>query len=75
VFVRFQTATHFRWFAGEPALLRVDSGNPPTCAWFQDLRFFTPGRDAWPFRYGMCRKEPGPWGVYQLVGDARVPVR
>jgi inner membrane protein len=33
----------FRWFADEPMLLRVGVGNPSTCAWFQDLRFFTPG--------------------------------
>lgn len=66
----------FRWFADEPVLLRVDSGNPSTCAWFQDLRFFTPGRNAWPFRYGLCREGDGPWQLFQL-GDngARVPVR
>ncbi len=66
----------FRWFAEEPVLLRVDSGNPSTCAWFQDLRFFTPGRDNWPFRYGMCREDNGPWELFQLVGDSmRVQVR
>jgi inner membrane protein len=66
----------FRWFAEEPVLLRVDSGNPSTCAWFQDLRFFTPGRDNWPFRYGMCREGNGPWELFRLFGDSmRVPVR
>ena len=66
----------FRWFAGEPVLLRVESGNPLTCAWFQDLRFFTPGRDTWPFRYGMCREEGGPWQLFRLDGnDTRVPIR
>lgn len=66
----------FRWFGQESVLLRVDSGNPSTCAWFQDLRFFTPGRDTWPFRYGMCREGGGPWELFQLVGDSmRVPVR
>jgi inner membrane protein len=65
----------FRWFADEPVLLRVDAGNPSTCAWFQDLRFFTPGRDSWPFRYGMCREAGGPWQLYRLFGDnTRVPV-
>jgi len=65
----------FRWFAEEPVLLRVDSGNPSTCAWFQDLRFFTPGRDTWPFRYGMCREEGGPWQLFRLFGDdMRAPV-
>jgi len=60
----------FRWFADLPVLLRVDSGNPSTCAWFQDLRFFTPGRDVWPFRYGMCREGQGTWELFQLVGDS-----
>jgi inner membrane protein len=65
----------FRWFAEEPVLLRVDSGNPSTCAWFQDLRFLTPGRDNWPFRYGMCRENGGQWQLYRLYGDnTRVPV-
>jgi inner membrane protein len=66
----------FRWFAEEPVLLRVDSGNPSTCAWFQDLRFFTPGRHTWPFRYGMCREGDGAWQLFRLDGnDVRVPVR
>jgi inner membrane protein len=66
----------FRWFAGEPVLLRVESGNPSTCAWFQDLRFFTPGRDTWPFRYGMCREGDGAWQLFRLDGnDTRVSIR
>jgi inner membrane protein len=65
----------YRWFAEEPALLRVDAGNPFTCAWFQDLRFFTPGRNAWPFRYGMCREVAGPWRLFQLVGEQPAPLR
>jgi len=66
----------YRWFAEEPVLLRVDSGNPSTCAWFQDLRFFTPARGTWPFRYGMCREQGGPWELFQLLGDSmRVQVR
>jgi inner membrane protein len=65
----------FRWFAAYPALLRVDQGNPQTCAWFHDLRFFTPGRDEWPFRYGMCRLGDGPWKPYRLLSDdTRVPL-
>jgi inner membrane protein len=60
----------FRWFAQHPVLLRVDSGNPSTCAWFQDLRFFTPGRDAWPFRYGMCREEGGSWELFRLEAES-----
>lgn len=61
----------YRWFVGEPMFLRVDPGNPSICAWFQDLRFFTPGRGAWPFRYGMCREGSGPWRIYQLDGRDR----
>ena len=41
-----------------------------------DLDFITPGRDTWPFRYGMCREDGGAWQLFQLDGgDARVPVR
>jgi len=66
----------YRWFAEEPVLLRVDSGNPSTCAWFQDLRFFIPGRNAWPFRYGMCREGDGPWKLFRLDGnDTQVSIR
>jgi inner membrane protein len=59
----------YRWFAEEPMLLRVEAGNPSTCAWFQDLRFFTPGRSAWPFRYGICRETDGEWRIYRLLGE------
>jgi inner membrane protein len=66
----------YRWFAEHPVLLRVDAGNPSTCVWFQDLRFFTPGRQSWPFRYGMCREDGGRWELFQLVGDStRIEVR
>lgn len=64
----------FRWFAAYPALYRIDRGNPSTCVWFQDLRFVTPGRDAVPFRYGLCREGEGAWTPFELDGDARVPV-
>lgn len=67
----------FGWFAQLPVLYRIDQGNPHTCVWFQDLRFFTPGRANWPFRYGMCREQGGAWHPYQLLGentDSRIPV-
>ena len=65
----------FRWFAAYPVLLRIDAHNPQTCVWFQDLRFFTPGRAEWPFRYGVCREGAGPWQPYRLLADDRhVPV-
>jgi inner membrane protein len=50
----------YRWFADQPAFDGVSAGS--TCVWFVDLRFFTPGRDLPPFRYGACRDGPGaPW--------------
>jgi inner membrane protein len=50
----------YRWFADLPAFDGLSRN--PTCAYFVDLRFFTPGRDAMPFRYGACRDAPGtPW--------------
>lgn len=64
----------FRWFAMYPVVLRIESGNPEPCAWFEDLRFATPGRDNTPFRYGMCREVNGRWRPFQLVGETRVPV-
>ncbi|MPZ44071.1 MAG: metal-dependent hydrolase [Betaproteobacteria bacterium] len=57
----------FRWFAAYPVLAAVERGNPSECVWFQDLRFLTPGRDGWPFRYGMCRENSGPWQPYQAL--------
>lgn len=65
----------FRWFAGYPVLLRVDRAGDETCAWFKDLRFFTPGRDTVPFRFGACRAGTGPWIGYELEGErGRVPL-
>lgn len=67
----------FRWFAQYPVLYRVDEGHPSTCVWFHDLRFFTPGRPNWPFRYGMCRENGAQWRPYQLLGensDSKSPV-
>lgn len=66
----------FRWFAEYPVLYRVDFGNPSTCVWFEDLRFFTPGRSNTPFRFGMCREHGGSWEPFQLIGDSkRIPAR
>jgi inner membrane protein len=62
----------FRWFAEVPALYRIDRGNPSTCVWFEDLRFVTPGRDANPFRFGLCNEETlQDWRAYRLLGDGR----
>jgi len=66
----------FRWFAAYPVLMRVDRAGDETCAWFQDLRFFTPGRDTVPFRFGACRTGSGPWVGYELDGErGRVPLQ
>ncbi len=66
----------FRWFAAYPVLYRVDSGNPSTCVWFEDLRFFTPGRSGMPFRFGMCHEQGGSWEPFQLIGQSgRAPAR
>jgi inner membrane protein len=54
----------FRWFAVEPAFDGESDGG--RCAWFVDLRFLTPGRDAMPFQFGACRVAPGaPWRAYE----------
>ena len=55
----------FRWFSAYPVLAQIERGNPVLCVWFQDLRFLTPGRSSWPFRYGMCRADGGHWRAYQ----------
>ncbi len=55
----------FRWFAAYPVVAEIERSNPSECVWFQDLRFLTPGRDVWPFSYGMCRDEGGPWHAYR----------
>ena len=65
----------YRWFAAYPVVYRVDRGNPDTCAWFQDLRFFTPGRPTIPVRYGLCREGEGRWRLYRPDGgSAKSPV-
>jgi inner membrane protein len=66
---------YFRWFAQYPVVYRIDRGNPATCVWFQDLRFFTPGRADFPFRYGMCRAGDRSWRSYRLIADdVKIPV-
>ncbi len=68
-----QPAFHFfRWFALYPAAFRVDHDAREPCAWFEDLRFLTPGRSEVPFRYGMCR-EGGSWQPFRLEDERRVP--
>ena len=55
----------FRWFSAYPVFAAIERGNPVECVWFQDLRFLTPGRTNWPFRYGMCRSPGADWRAYE----------
>lgn len=64
----------FRWFSAYPALHRIDSEDASLCIWFKDLRFLTPGRDGFPFIYGMCSEGAGAMRPYGLDGDRRFPV-
>jgi inner membrane protein len=65
----------YRWFAAYPVVYRVDRRNPESCVWFQDLRFFTPGRATIPFRYGLCREGGDAWRIYRPEGNnAKSPV-
>ena len=65
----------FRWFADAPLAVEVKRGNPSTCVWFQDLRFLTPGREAWPFRYGACRTDAtGGWRAYDWNEGSPLPL-
>ena len=61
----------FRWFSAYPALHQVDIGDAHLCVWFKDLRFLTPGRDAFPFIYGMCSEGTGTLRPYALSDGAR----
>jgi inner membrane protein len=64
----------FRWFADLPAFDGLTEGS--TCVWFTDLRFYIPGRDAVPFRYGACRGAPGAaWKAYERAGPGRILLR
>ena len=66
----------YRWFAAFPALSLIHRGNPSTCVFFEDLRFLTPGRLTYPFRYGLCREDAKPWGLFKLSGqDTPEPLR
>jgi inner membrane protein len=44
----------FRAFAKMPAFMKQEEGALGRCAFFQDLQFLSPGREAHPFRYGVC---------------------
>lgn len=58
----------FRWFAGAPALYRIDHRPQGACVWFEDLRFATPGRES-PFRFGLCGPD---WQTYRLGRDGEM---
>jgi inner membrane protein len=53
----------------------VPRAHAGVCVWFQDLRFLTPGREAWPFRYGACRADAaGEWRAYEWNDGAPLPL-
>jgi inner membrane protein len=60
-----------RWFYALPALHAIQRvPGQEQCAWFQDLRFVVPARGSLPFRYGLCRADPGaPWQRFERVGE------
>lgn len=70
----------FRWFALTPVLFDArrqpgPDGRDERCAWFRDLRFDFPGRDASPFRYGVCLLgEGGEARLYREVDGLAVPL-
>ena len=64
----------FRWFSAYPALHRIDSEALSLCVWFKDLRFLTPGRDGFPFIYGMCSEGAGAMLPYGLDGERRFAI-
>lgn len=73
----------YRWFAEVPALThaevrRVADGSVQRCAWFRDLRFGFPGREAAPFQYGICLKGDdvarAAAQVFRLAAGIREPV-
>jgi inner membrane protein len=69
-----QALGFFRWFADLPAFDGLTEGS--TCAWFTDLRFYVPGRDTVPFRYGACRDAPGAlWKAYERADPGRILLR
>ena len=64
----------FRWFAAYPALHSVDGDAAQLCVWFKDLRFLTPGREGFPFIYGMCSNSAGPMRPFRLLDGVHSPV-
>ena len=71
---RSEALGFFRWFAALPAFDGLSSGS--TCAWFTDLRFYIPGRETVPFRFGACRAEAGgAWKAYERADPGRILLR
>ncbi len=64
----------FRWFSALPVLHRIDDADGQLCVWFKDLRFLTPGREGFPFIYGLCSAAAGPMRPYGLGEQGRFPV-
>jgi len=61
----------YREFAALPALFSTSVQQGRACATFQDLRFVSPGREAQPFRFGICRAaSPGAKPFVFTLDDA-----
>lgn len=54
----------FRWFAMFPVFDEISTGKDGVCASFRDLRFETPPRARFPFRYGLCNGG-GEWRLFE----------
>jgi inner membrane protein len=63
----------YRWFAVAPVLVEAREAGAERCAVFRDLRFEIPGRDASPFRYGVCLRD-GAARLVKMEGGATRPV-
>jgi inner membrane protein len=69
-----QDFAFFRWFSAYPVLHRIDDADGKLCVWFRDLRFLTPGRDGFPFIYGLCNDVAGLMRPYGLGDRGSYPV-
>jgi inner membrane protein len=61
----------YRWFAMFPVLDQMTRTATEQCVGFRDLRFEIPGRDAEPFRYGLCRSSVSGWQLFEQTAEGR----
>ncbi|MDX5445534.1 MAG: metal-dependent hydrolase [Zoogloeaceae bacterium] len=58
----------FRWFAMFPVLDEITTTEAGVCASFRDLRFETPPRERFPFRFGLCNGG-GEWRLFERTAE------